>query len=111
MQTMVELTKFVRRIGKTSPFADIIGTAPWVQSRVHAVADVRLVFLLCGCWVAREQNPGPEVQTDEELIAWIKQYSDSIGRMFSFPSSSPNLQDIPGWVGSLTDLLYIACTE
>ncbi|KAI0278556.1 GMC oxidoreductase [Russula aff. rugulosa BPL654] len=51
MQTMVELTKFVRRLGKTSPLADII---------------------------AREHNPGPEVQTDEELIAWIKQYSNSI---------------------------------
>ncbi|KAI0247513.1 hypothetical protein BJV78DRAFT_1157164 [Lactifluus subvellereus] len=27
---------------------------------------------------AREHNPGPEVQTDEELIAWIKQYTNSI---------------------------------
>ncbi|KAF8485370.1 GMC oxidoreductase [Russula ochroleuca] len=51
MQTMIELTKFVRRLGKTAPLGDII---------------------------AREHNPGPEVQTDEELIAWIKQYTNSI---------------------------------
>jgi choline dehydrogenase-like flavoprotein len=48
---MIELTKFVRRLGKTAPLGDII---------------------------AREHNPGPEVQTDEELIAWIKQYTNSI---------------------------------
>jgi len=51
LQNMVELAKFVRRLGKTSPLGDII---------------------------AREHNPGPEVQTDEELIAWIKQYTNSI---------------------------------
>jgi hypothetical protein len=45
MQTMVELTKFVRRFGKTSPLADIVGTAPWVQSRVHTAADDRLAVL------------------------------------------------------------------
>ena len=116
MQTMVELTKFVRRLGKTSPLADIIGTTPWVQSRVQTVADDRLAvfspLLLCGCWVAREHNPGPEVQTDEELIAWIKQYSNSIARMCSFPSSSPNLPDIPG-LGSLTDIFcyFVSCMQ
>ncbi|KAI0246784.1 hypothetical protein BJV78DRAFT_1286116 [Lactifluus subvellereus] len=41
----------VRRLCKTSPLGDII---------------------------AREHNLGPEVQTDEELIAWIKQYTNSI---------------------------------
>lgn len=45
VQTMVELTKFVRRVGKTSPFADIIGTVPSVQCRVHTVADGRLAVL------------------------------------------------------------------
>jgi hypothetical protein len=45
MQSMVELTKFVRRLGKTSPLADIVGTAPWVQSRVHTVADDRMAVL------------------------------------------------------------------
>ena len=49
--------------------------------------------------VAREHNPGPDVQTDEELIKWIKQCSGSIGRMCFFSSPSPNLLDIPGWVG------------
>jgi|SRR6267154_5775691 len=64
-------------------------------------------FFLCGCRVAREHNPGPEVQTDEELIAWIKQYTNSIARMYSFSSSSSNLLDTPdlGWVHSLT--LYV----
>lgn len=45
MQNMLESTKFVRRVGKTSPLADIIGTAPWIQSRVHTVADGRLAVL------------------------------------------------------------------
>ncbi|KAH9967749.1 hypothetical protein BGW80DRAFT_1462090 [Lactifluus volemus] len=51
LQNMVELVKFVRKLGKTSPIGDII---------------------------AREHNPGPEVQTDEELVAWIKQHTNSI---------------------------------
>ncbi|KAH9991497.1 GMC oxidoreductase-domain-containing protein [Russula vinacea] len=55
IQTIVELTKFVRRLGKTAPLGDII---------------------------AREHNPGPEVQTDEELIAWIKQTTNSIARIY-----------------------------
>jgi hypothetical protein len=45
MQSMVELTKFVRRLGKTAPLADIVGTTPWVQSRVHTVADDHLAVL------------------------------------------------------------------
>jgi len=51
LQSMVELVKFVRRLGKTSPLSDII---------------------------EREHNPGPEVQTDEEIVAWTKQYTNSI---------------------------------
>ncbi|KAI9455778.1 GMC oxidoreductase [Lactarius psammicola] len=51
LQNMIELVKFTRRLGKTSPLSDI---------------------------VAREHNPGPEIQTDEELIAWIKQFTNSI---------------------------------
>lgn len=50
MQTMVELTKFVRRLGNTSPLADIVGTASWVQSRVHTVADDHL-GLLSSLWL------------------------------------------------------------
>ncbi|KAF8263859.1 GMC oxidoreductase [Lactarius quietus] len=51
LQNMVELVKVARRLGKTSPLADII---------------------------AREHNPGLEVQTDEELVAWVKQFTGSI---------------------------------
>ncbi|KAH9987924.1 GMC oxidoreductase [Russula compacta] len=51
LQNMVELAKFVRRLGQTSPLSDII---------------------------AREHNPGPEIQTDEELVAWVKQWASSI---------------------------------
>lgn len=51
LQNMVELVKFARRLGKTSPLGDII---------------------------AREHNPGPEVQTDEEIVAWIKEFTNSI---------------------------------
>jgi hypothetical protein len=93
---MVELTKFVRRLGKTSPLADIVGTAPRVQSRVRTTADDHLAVLFYGCRLAREHNPGTEVQTDEELIAWIKQYTNSIARMCSFSFCSPRLLDIPG---------------
>lgn len=32
MQTMVELTKFVRRLGKTAPLSDIIGAAPLART-------------------------------------------------------------------------------
>ncbi len=45
--------------------------------------------LFYGCGVAREHNPGSEVQTDEEFIAWIKQYTNSIARMCPFLSSKP----------------------
>jgi choline dehydrogenase-like flavoprotein len=51
LKNMVELVKFARRLGKTSPLGDII---------------------------AREHNPGSEIQTDEELVAWIKQFTNSI---------------------------------
>lgn len=71
-------------------------------------------FLLCG-WAVREHSPGQEVQTDEELIAWIKQYTNSIARMCSFPSYFPNLLDIPGWVGFIDCpfflLLYVAYAD
>jgi hypothetical protein len=58
-------------------------------------------FFLCGCWVAREHNPGPEIQTDEELIAWIKQYTNSIARMCYFPTFLVGS-------GSLTDFFLVA---
>lgn len=45
MQNMVESTKFVRRLGKTSPLADIIGAVPWIESRVYTVADGRVAAL------------------------------------------------------------------
>ncbi|KAI9433324.1 GMC oxidoreductase [Lactarius indigo] len=51
LQNMVEVVKFTRRLATTSPLSDII---------------------------AREHNPGPEVQTDEEIIAWVKQFTNSI---------------------------------
>ncbi|KAH9033854.1 GMC oxidoreductase [Lactarius hengduanensis] len=51
LQNMVEVVKFTRRLAKTSPLSDII---------------------------AREHNPGPEVQTDEEIVAWVKQFTLSI---------------------------------
>ena len=30
--------------------------------------------------LASEHNPGPEAQTDEELVAWIKEFTNSIAR-------------------------------
>jgi hypothetical protein len=79
---MIELTKFVRRLGKTAPLGDIIGAAP--DQPYITVADQCLAAL---SFSAREHNPGPEVQTDEELIAWIKQYTNSIARMCSIQFS------------------------
>ncbi|KAI0313444.1 GMC oxidoreductase [Amylostereum chailletii] len=47
LQSMVELVKFTRKIGKTAP-------------------------------LAREHNPGPEVETDEQLTSWVKKTASSI---------------------------------
>jgi hypothetical protein len=33
LQSMVELVKFVRRLGKTSPLSDIIGVTPFPTAR------------------------------------------------------------------------------
>lgn len=44
---------------------------------------------------------------DEELTIWIKQYTNSIARMSSFPSYFPNLLDIPGWVGFIDCLFFL----
>ncbi|ETW75271.1 GMC oxidoreductase 12 [Heterobasidion irregulare TC 32-1] len=46
LQTFLEHVKFVRRLVKTDPLAPIVG---------------------------KEINPGPEVQTDEQLATWLKQ--------------------------------------
>jgi hypothetical protein len=82
LQNMVELVKCVRRIGKTSPLSDIIGV--WhihldLRQYVHKLIHV-LFWLFLRDLAAREHNPGPEIQTDEELVAWVKQYTNSIAR-------------------------------
>ncbi|KAI0069141.1 GMC oxidoreductase [Artomyces pyxidatus] len=51
LQNMVELVKFMRKLGKTAPLGDII---------------------------AREHNPGAEVETDEQLVSWVKKTANSI---------------------------------
>ena len=71
---MVELVKFARRLGKTSPLGDIIGASPHLQKIVKTRRLTRCLGL------ASEHNPGPEVQTDEELVAWIKEFTTSIAR-------------------------------
>jgi hypothetical protein len=84
MQNMVKLVKFVRRLGKTSPLGDIIGA----RASPPSPTSRTILFFLA----AREHNLGPEVQTDEELVAWIKQYTNSIARMYR--PSSPTLLPI-----------------
>ncbi|KAA1474158.1 alcohol oxidase [Dentipellis sp. KUC8613] len=50
LQSLVEGAKHLKRLGKTSPFKEL---------------------------VAKETNPGPEVQTDEQIAAWVKKYAAS----------------------------------
>ena len=71
---MVELVKFARRLGKTSPLSDIIGASRYSLKILKARGLTRSLGL------ASEHNPGPEVQTDEELVAWIKEFTNSIAR-------------------------------
>ena len=71
---MVELVKFARRFGKTSPLGDIIGAS----RRFLKILRTRGLTRCLGS--ASEHNPGPEVQTDEELVAWIKEFTTSIAR-------------------------------
>ena len=71
---MVELVKFARRLGKTSPLSDIIGA--W-RCSLKILKTRRLTRSL---GLASEHNPGTEVQTDEELVAWIKEFTNSIAR-------------------------------
>ncbi|RDB15490.1 Glucose oxidase [Hypsizygus marmoreus] len=48
LQTLLEMIKFIRKIPETSPFKEALGTP------------------------IKEYNPGPEIQTDEQIIAWLK---------------------------------------
>ena len=71
---MVELVKFARRLGKTSPLSDIIGASRCSLKMFKTHGLTRSLVS------ASEHNPGPEVQTDEELVAWIKEFTNSIAR-------------------------------
>ncbi|KAF9073604.1 GMC oxidoreductase [Rhodocollybia butyracea] len=51
LQIFIEQFKYVREIGKTAPLKDIISDDP----------------------ATRELNPGPEVQTNEQITNWLKQ--------------------------------------
>ncbi|KAA1466850.1 alcohol oxidase [Dentipellis sp. KUC8613] len=62
LQSLVEGAKHLRRLGKTSPFKEII---------------------------VKETNPGPEIQTDEQLAAWAKKYTSSVHHTASSCSMMP----------------------
>ncbi|KDQ28851.1 hypothetical protein PLEOSDRAFT_1096412 [Pleurotus ostreatus PC15] len=53
IQTIVEMVKFVRKLSTVHPFTQVVGDSPV------------------------EINPGPQVQTDEQIAAWIKQVLNS----------------------------------
>ncbi|KAA1466849.1 alcohol oxidase [Dentipellis sp. KUC8613] len=50
LQSLVEGVKHLKRLGKTSPFKEL---------------------------VAKETNPGPEIETDEQIAAWVKKYAST----------------------------------
>ncbi|KAL4261427.1 GMC oxidoreductase family protein [Pleurotus pulmonarius] len=53
IQTSVEMVKFVRKLSTVHPFSEVVGSSPV------------------------EINPGPQVQTDEQISTWIKQALNS----------------------------------
>lgn len=60
--TYVDQVKFVRKIASTAPFAGLLG---------------------------REVNPGPAVQTDEEISLWLKKYLTTVHHTSSTCSMLP----------------------
>lgn len=64
----------------SSSCADSARHRPSVTSSVCGAFPQSPTVCLQGGVAAREHNPGPEVQTDEELVAWVRQYTNSIAR-------------------------------
>ncbi|KAJ8689747.1 hypothetical protein PTI98_012617 [Pleurotus ostreatus] len=53
LRVLVEMVKFNRKLANTAPLTEVFGTSP------------------------KEVNPGPNVQTDEEIASWIKKVVSS----------------------------------
>ena len=60
--TYIEQVKFARKIAATEPFASVVG---------------------------REVNPGPAVQTDEDISLWLKKYLTTVHHTSSSCSMLP----------------------
>ena len=79
MKVLVEMCKFARKVVNTSPFKDMVGEChPCQYLEPELCADSGTV---------KEINPGPDVQTDEQIAQWIKPTFSPTWRAYSFQLS------------------------